>query len=141
MVHLSYVLVDMVFDQFIGDEFLRLIIIRFIFCYEVLRLHKDFKVCTLPLQQSKLNDFLDFLSAKFAVIASFYSPVFLINCFFICFFSICYLHFYMWISLFSNVPHPLVITLENLLCLFYYSYLIRLPRNDNQPFKFSLSFF
>jgi len=34
---------DLVFQQFLEDEFLRLLIIRFVFCYETLRLHKDFK--------------------------------------------------------------------------------------------------
>ena len=36
--------VDTVYEQFLGDEFLRLMIIRFVFCYETLRLHKGFKV-------------------------------------------------------------------------------------------------
>eukprot|EP00794_Sanderia_malayensis_P015914 gene15914-17514_t len=34
---------DCAFEQFIGDDFIRLLILRFIFCYQTLRLHKHFK--------------------------------------------------------------------------------------------------
>lgn len=45
---------DQAFLQFFGDEFLRLLIIRFVFCSAALRLHKLFRVshfyCSLSYQ-------------------------------------------------------------------------------------------
>ncbi|XP_065068851.1 protein SCAI-like isoform X2 [Rhopilema esculentum] len=35
--------IDFAYEQFLGDEFLRLILLKFIFCFQSLRLHKDFK--------------------------------------------------------------------------------------------------
>jgi len=36
--------VDLSFVQFFGDDFLRVLLLRFVFCYITLRLHKAFRV-------------------------------------------------------------------------------------------------
>ena len=37
--------IDFIYSQFYSDEFLRAFILRFVFCYATLRLHRGFKVC------------------------------------------------------------------------------------------------
>jgi len=36
--------VDLSFVQFFGDDFLRILLLRYVFCYVTLRLHKAFRV-------------------------------------------------------------------------------------------------
>ena len=36
--------IDFIYTQFYSDEFLRSYILRFVFCYATLRLHRGFKV-------------------------------------------------------------------------------------------------
>jgi len=36
--------VDLSFVQFFGDDFLRVLLLRYVFCYVTLRLHKAFRV-------------------------------------------------------------------------------------------------
>ena len=40
-------LVDLTFLQFFGDDFLRVLLLRFIFCCVALRLHKRFRVSSV----------------------------------------------------------------------------------------------
>lgn len=44
MINISVDFTDQAFLQFFGDEFLRLLLIRFVFCSAALRLHKLFRV-------------------------------------------------------------------------------------------------
>ena len=41
---LSFFLADLAFLQLLDDEFLRLMIIRFVFCFYTMHLHRAFKV-------------------------------------------------------------------------------------------------
>ena len=45
--HYNHLVADHSFMQFFGDDFLRILLLRYIFCFVVLRLHRGFKVCLL----------------------------------------------------------------------------------------------
>lgn len=53
--------IDPGYIQFFGDDFLRLLILRYIFCYVVLHLHRGFKVCQLR----KIKGFFFFFIINF----------------------------------------------------------------------------
>lgn len=48
--HCPFLSADQAFLQFFGDEFLRLLLTRFVFCSATMRMHKAFRVGREPLK-------------------------------------------------------------------------------------------